>query len=117
MAPFFSFGFNYHLGQAYQVFLAKFFPPSKTVSLRNQIASFAQRKDESLYEACEPFKDLLRLCPDHGLQKLMVVQTFYNGVTQPVGSMINATVGGTLVSKTEDKAYNLIEEMILNYYQ
>ena len=100
-----------------KAFLAKFFPPSKTASLRNQITSFAQRQDESLYEAWERFKDLLRLCPHHGLQKWMVVQTFYNGVTQPVWSMIDAAVGGTLISKTEEEAYNLIEEMALNNYQ
>jgi len=34
-----------------KVFLAKFFPPSKTASLLNQITSFTQREDESLYEA------------------------------------------------------------------
>jgi len=97
--------------------LAKFFPPSKTASLRNQITSFTQREDESLYEAWEQFKDLLRLCPHHGLQKWMVVQTFYNGVTQLVRSMIDAAAGGTLMSKTEEEAYNLIEEMALNNYQ
>ena len=47
----------------------------------------------------------------------MVVQTFYNGVTQPVRSMIDAAVGGTLMSKTEEQSYNLIEEMALNNYQ
>jgi len=47
----------------------------------------------------------------------MVVQTFYNGVTQPVRSMIDAATGETLVSKTEEEAYNLIEEMALNNYQ
>jgi len=36
-----------------KVFLAKFFPPSKTTSLRNQITSFTQRDEESLYEASE----------------------------------------------------------------
>jgi len=46
-----------------KVFLAKFFPPSKTASLRNQITSFTQREDETLYEAWEWFKELLRLCP------------------------------------------------------
>jgi len=49
-----------------KAFLAKFFPPNKTVSLRNQITSFTQR-EEPLYEAWERFKDLLRLCPHHGL--------------------------------------------------
>jgi len=32
-------------------------------------------------------------------------------------SMIDATAGGTLMSKTEDEAYNLIKEMTLNHYQ
>jgi len=31
--------------------------------------------------------------------------------------MIGAAAGGTLMSKTEEKAYNLIEEMALNNYQ
>ena len=100
-----------------KVFLAKFFPPSKTASLRNQITSFTQRENESLYEAWEQLKDLQRLCPHHGLQKWMVVQMFYNGVTQPVRSMVDAAAGSTLMSETEDEAYNLIEEMALNNYQ
>jgi len=73
-----------------KAFLAKFFPPNKTASLRNQIMSFTQREYESLYEAWERFKDLLRLCTYHDLQKQIVVQTFYNGVTQLVRSMIDA---------------------------
>jgi len=47
----------------------------------------------------------------------MVVQIFYNGVTQPVRSMIDAAAGGTLMIKTEEEAFNLIEEMALNNYQ
>jgi len=46
-----------------------------------------------------------------------VVQTFYNGVTQPVRSMIDAALRGTLMSKTEEEAYNLIEETALKNYQ
>jgi len=37
-------------------FFKMFFPPSKTASLRNQIMSFTQREDESLYEAWKRFK-------------------------------------------------------------
>jgi len=47
----------------------------------------------------------------------MVVQTFYNGVTEPMRSMIDTAVGGTLMSKTEEAAFNLIEEMGLDKYQ
>ena len=47
----------------------------------------------------------------------MIIQTFYNGVTQPMRSTIDAVAGGTLINKTEDEAYNLIEEMALNNFQ
>lgn len=36
--------------QLVKAFLVKYFPPSKTASLRNQITTFSQKKDESLYE-------------------------------------------------------------------
>ena len=47
----------------------------------------------------------------------MIIQTFYNGVTQSVWLRIDATAGGTLMNKTEDEASNLIEEMALNNFQ
>ena len=86
-------------------------------SLRNQITNFTQKDEEMLYEAWERFKDLLHLCPHHGLQRWMIIQAFYNGVTQSVRSTIDAAAGGTLMNKTEDEAYNLIEEMALNNFQ
>ena len=43
-------------------FLAKFFPPSKTTTLSNQITTFAHSEHEMLYEAWEQLKDLLLLC-------------------------------------------------------
>jgi len=39
---------------------------------------------------------------------------FYNAITQQVQSTIDAGAGGTLINKTEDKAYNLIEERTFN---
>ena len=47
----------------------------------------------------------------------MIVQTFYNEVTQPLRSIIDAAAGGTLMNKTEDEASNLIEGMALNNFQ
>jgi len=61
--------------------------------------------------------DLLRLCPHHGLQKRMIVQAFYDGLTQVVRPMIDVMMGGTLMNKMKEEAYNLIEEMALNNYQ
>ena len=63
-----------------QKFLAKYFPLAKTAKLRNDITTFAQFEMESLYEAWERYKDLLRKCPHHGLPVWLQVQTFYNGL-------------------------------------
>jgi len=69
------------------------------------------------YEAWEQLKDLFRLCPHRGLQKWMIIQNFYNGITQSVRSTIDVAAGGTLMNKTEDEAYNLIEKMTLNNFE
>ncbi|GKF24798.1 reverse transcriptase domain-containing protein [Tanacetum coccineum] len=44
-------------------FINKFFPPSKTTNLRNEIIRFQQKFDETFYEAWDRFNDLLRGCP------------------------------------------------------
>ncbi|GJT25239.1 reverse transcriptase domain-containing protein [Tanacetum coccineum] len=47
-------------------FINKFFLPSKTTNLKNEITRFQQKFDETFYEAWDRFNDLLRGCPHHG---------------------------------------------------
>lgn len=98
-------------------FLAKFFPPAKTVKMRNDITTFAQYEMESLYEAWERYKELLRKCPHHGLPLWIQVQTFYNGLQSATRTSIDAAAGGTLMKKSPEEAYELVEEMATNNYQ
>jgi len=97
-------------------FLAKYFPPSKTAKLRNEILAFQQNESESLYEAWERYKDLLRRVPNHELPLWMQVQTFYNGVTHSTRVMIDASAGGAVMNKSPQEAYALFEEMAGNAY-
>lgn len=60
---------------------------------------------------------MMRRCPHYGLPKWVQVQTFYNGLGASTRTLVNAAVGGSLVEKTTDKAYNLLEEMATNAYQ
>ena len=83
----------------------------------NDITNFSQFEAESLYEALECFKDLLRKVPHIGLPVWFQVQTFYNGLTNNNKVMIDAATGGSLNSKTPEAVYNLIEEMAKNSYQ
>ncbi|XP_044489283.1 uncharacterized protein LOC123213766 [Mangifera indica] len=98
----------------FKAFLAKYFPSGKTAKLRNKIATFFQRDDESLYEAWERFKDLQRQCPHHGLTDWLVVQTFSNGLSHLLKSILDAAANGSLMGKTFDMALHLIEEMASN---
>ena len=63
-----------------QKFVSKFFPPAKTARLRIEISNFFQQEGETLYEAWERYKELLRKCPHHGIPLWLQVQTFYNGL-------------------------------------
>ncbi|KAL2903236.1 Ornithine carbamoyltransferase [Bienertia sinuspersici] len=65
-----------------KAFLLKFFSQKKTSKLQNNISTFRQNEDESLHDAWKRFKRLQRQCPHYGLPDWLLIQTFYNGMTQ-----------------------------------
>ncbi|GJZ91081.1 reverse transcriptase domain-containing protein [Tanacetum coccineum] len=74
-------------------FINKFFPPSKTTNLRNEITRFQQRFDETFYEAWDRFNDLLWACPHHGFSELHQLDTFYNALNSNDQDSLNSTAG------------------------
>ncbi|GKD53000.1 reverse transcriptase domain-containing protein, partial [Tanacetum coccineum] len=74
-------------------FINKFFPPSKTTNLRNEITRFQQRFDETFYEAWDRFNDLLRACPHHGFSELHQLDTFYNALNSNDQDSLNSAAG------------------------
>ena len=99
-----------------QAFLARFFPSSKTAKLWDQITQFNQKDGESLYDAWERFKEMLRLFPHHGLKKWPIVHTFYNGLSYTSKMTVDAALGGALMNKNYTESYALIEDMAQNHY-
>ena len=95
-------------------FLARFFPPEKATKLRFDISSFYQYEGESFYEACERFKDLLRKCPQHSFTKWMQVHHFYNGLSRPTRTLIDASAGGAIMGKNKVETYQILENIALN---
>ncbi|KAL0461397.1 UNVERIFIED_CONTAM: hypothetical protein Slati_0027300 [Sesamum latifolium] len=71
---------------------------------------------ESLYDAWERFKSMLRKCPHHELPVWRQVQTFYNGVTLANRATIDAAAGGTIMKKLPSEAFNIIDEIATNLY-
>ena len=97
--------------------LAKFFPPAKSTQLRSEIGQFNKNDFESLYEAWERYKDLIQRCLQHGLLDWLQIQMFYNGLNGQTRTIVDATSGGTLMSKIAEGATSLLEEMASNNYQ
>ncbi|GJX92354.1 reverse transcriptase domain-containing protein [Tanacetum coccineum] len=90
-------------------FIHKFFPPSKTTNLRNEITLFRQYANETFYEACERFKDLLRACPHHGFPLTHQIDTFYNALNYNDQDSLNFAAGGYFLDKMPNDCLRIIE--------
>nr|GEU42423.1 reverse transcriptase domain-containing protein [Tanacetum cinerariifolium] len=97
--------------QMVKMFLGKYFPPSMMTKLKNEIANFRQRPDESLFKAWECYKLSIDLCPNHNMLPVTQIDTFYNGLTLRHRDTINAAAGGTFMKRSPEEFYNLIENM------
>nr|GFB35572.1 reverse transcriptase domain-containing protein [Tanacetum cinerariifolium] len=78
-------------------------------NLRNEITRFQQRFDESFYEACDHFNDLLRACPHHGFSKLHQLDTFYNALNVNDQDLLNSVAGGNFLDKMPRECLKIIE--------
>ena len=85
--------------------------------MRIETHNFFQNEEETFYEAWDHFKDLLRKCPHHGLEKFMQIHHFYNGLIGTTRTLLDALVGGALMRKSANEAYQLLEDMALNNFQ
>ncbi|GJZ60771.1 reverse transcriptase domain-containing protein [Tanacetum coccineum] len=90
-------------------FINKFFPPSKTTNLRNEITRFQQRFDETFYEAWDRFNDLLRACPHHRFSELHQLDTFYNALNSNDQDSLNSAAGGNFLDKMPRDCLRIIE--------
>ncbi|GJW07229.1 zinc finger, CCHC-type containing protein [Tanacetum coccineum] len=85
-------------------FLAQFFPPGRTVKLRNDILMFQQHHGESLSEAYTRFKDLIQKVPHHGLDLWLQIQIFYDHVDGTTQRGIDYAASGRLRKLRPDEA-------------
>ncbi|GKB69206.1 hypothetical protein Tco_0930618 [Tanacetum coccineum] len=90
-------------------FLNKYCPPGRTAKKMEEINNFQQEPDETLYQACESFKELLMKCPQHYLNKMHEVILFYNGLDVPTRQILDSR--GAVPTKTDADAKTAIQEM------
>ena len=63
-----------------KAYMSRFFPPALTSEMRGEIIVFKQGKDESLYNAWERYKRLLKRCPMHGINLTNQMDIFYHSM-------------------------------------
>ncbi|GJX53531.1 reverse transcriptase domain-containing protein [Tanacetum coccineum] len=90
-------------------FFNHFFPPSKTINIRNEISNFHQKFEETFSEAWDRFKDLLRACLHHGFTELHQLDTLYNGLNPTDQGSLNSAAGGNLLERMPQDALKIIE--------
>lgn len=83
--------------------------------LRNDISSFQQLPEESLFEAWERYKLGIDRCPNHNILHVTIIDTFYNGLTLRHRDTINAAGGGTFMKRTPEECHDLIENMTAHH--
>ena len=94
-----------------QGFLTQFCPPSKMSKLRHAVSSFALLPGENMGEAWERYKNLQRRCPNHGINRWFLIETFFEALDGPDQGLLNAAANGSLLKKSYLEAYDLIEDM------
>ena len=98
-------------------FLIKYFPPTINARFRNEIVVIQQFEDETLSEAWERFKEMLRKCPHHGLPHCIQMETFYHGLNIATKHVVDASANGAILSKTYNEAYEILERITSNNFQ
>jgi hypothetical protein len=97
--------------------LKKYYPPVKILQNINSILSFKQNDNEHVATAWERIKIILRTCPSHGVNELIVLHSFYNGLNYMSRCMLDSAVGGAFMTKIVSEAKAILENMLQNFSQ
>ena len=81
-------------------FLSKYFPYSKVNKGKHEISTFQQDMDESLGQAWDRFKGLMRKTPIHGFDQPTQLTLFLTCLKSQSKLMMDASTGGNIKWKT-----------------
>ncbi|GJT06459.1 ribonuclease H-like domain-containing protein [Tanacetum coccineum] len=91
-----------------EVFISRYFTPTKFKRLLNKIHRFHQINHETLIDAWLCIKEMLRTCYEHGLAKGIIIQIFYRGLDDPTQGILDAI--GIFLYKTPNEAFKILED-------
>ena len=73
-----------------------------------EIIAFKEREDESLYNAWETYKQMLRRCYMLGIDQMTQMDIFYHAMNYSSKGTVDATCGGAFRRKSAEEATQLI---------
>ena len=92
-------------------FLKKFFTENMTHVVKRQIMNFMQKTNESYEVACECFKDLLIVYPNHGYDLGWQIEYFYDGLLSETKKYIDMMCNDMFFNKTQRETWSYLEEI------
>ena len=84
--------------------MGRFFPYALTLDRRREIIIFKEGEDESLYNAWERYKKLLKRCLMHGIDQITQINIFYHAMNNTSKGIIDATCCGAFKRKSAEEA-------------
>ena len=97
--------------------MGRFFPHTLTSERKGEIIIFKQGEDESLYNAWERYKKLLKRYPMHGIDKITQMDIFYHAMNYTSKGIINAACCGAFKRKSVEEENQLIEDLTKSNYK
>ncbi|XP_070669033.1 uncharacterized protein [Malus domestica] len=84
---------------------------AKTLALKKEILAFAQKPNKSFHEAWERYNEMYTKFPNSGFDSNLQMNIFYDGLNATTKSQVNASAGGSLMSKSAKETFELFDMM------
>ena len=94
-----------------EAYMSRFFPPTLTYEIRGEIIVFKHGEEESLFNAWERFKRLLRRCHMHGIDMTAQMDIFYHAMNYASKGIIDASYCGAFKRRSAEEARQLIKDL------
>ena len=94
-----------------EAYMRRLFPLALSYERRGEIIVFKKGGEESLFNAWERFKRLLKRCPLHGIDLTTQMDIFYHSVNYASKGIIDASCCGAFKRRSVEEARQLIEDL------
>ncbi|KAL8114468.1 hypothetical protein AgCh_021362 [Apium graveolens] len=95
-----------------QEFLQKFYPATRVMNMRSQIAGLRQNATKTYAEYYARFQKLQKICPQHGFSKGSLLHFFYQGLLEGEKIHLNSAAQGVNQGAGSDQRLSKIKENI-----